>query len=84
MPTQTWTQDLEFTLTPIVVNGVTVNGSYRLQSGRFWVTVSTTGRSAELTYSCTANIPTQASADAVARAWVDAAHAAASALPALP
>jgi len=81
MAEQTWTQDLEFNLAPIVVNGVTINGSYRLQSGRFLVSISTSGRTAELTFSCSSNIVGQPAADALARSLVDAAHAAALSLP---
>lgn len=84
MVDQTWVQDQEFTLTPVVVNGVTINGSYRLQNGRYYVTVSSTGRSAEMTFSTSVYIPTQAAADTVAHALVDAAHGAASSLPASP
>lgn len=68
-----------------VINGVTIAGNYTLlASGKFSVTVSTSGRTSEMGFAFSGTALTQVGAEQLTRALVDLAYDQATALPAIP
>lgn len=84
-PSQNWIQDSEYNLEDIVVNGVTIRASRRMvpPATRWTITVSTVGRTTDITCSINVQVPGTMTtmADQLARNLVDDIYDAVVALP---